>query len=753
MDTRDELIWDIDHNHYYYDIDKLLDIIRKDSRVNVDVLWHIASRYTWSPEVVESVCAHPDLSEDVLDRIIKEMVNIFNKGIDDVSRHEVIFSKLVNHPMFNRKMFLYCWNHLELDSVYKHLFSSSQITSDDLLQCSLKRLVDGIPSTVTFADEIVKSKALDEQTLITLLQNCIVPKFYLAVANSDLCTKDIMLDTMFPRIRSWKKEQIGAFITTYMENKNCTKDIIKIVLDDCELDSISYDYILNSSFADGSIKARIYILTNQFFGKQQIDTFLGFDGVGPSEISFLLVRAGDKFVIEQLLDKASSIMSPSNYRSIAELIIDSPNIDLVDKLLEKCSSEDVLVTLVSDASSILQTIDKVVDNPNADMAVVHRIYNTSFEMDDLDARIVQQKADRLKRRITGQMFIVEEEENPTEMLRINVEEGIATMLWGPSGVGKTARVMEIDPTATMLTLKNGQIPEEIIGGKDPNGKPGEEFPPHWYTLLCDKCQQEPDRQHILFIDEITNVSDTIKNLVWEIVETKVVGRHEEWRLPENCAVVLAGNRPEESTAVRLDSAGGVMPAPLHNRVVSMIEIKFSIEEWSKWAMEINPKTGKQRIHPIVYSFCIANAEKVMFTNYDPNNVTEPFLSPRKWEHLSNMIYKAEERGKNHHVSYARLYSCIGENNISNAFIEHYERVPLDLSKVENGEYNENDFPNVEDKYYALGTLLAEEGLDPIAVEDFILTCLGDEYLSIYNNSKSQRKAVTESNGNNMKFTA
>jgi hypothetical protein len=257
--------------------------------------------------------------------------------------------------------------------------------------------------------------------------------------------------------------------------------------------------------------------------------------------------------------------------------------------------------------------------------------------------------------------------------------------------------------------------------------------------------------HILFIDELTNVSDTIKSLVWEIVGYRLVAGNEDWPLPPNCAIVAAGNRPEESSAVRIDNSGGVMPAPLHNRFDFMIEIEFSMDEWAEWALETDPNTGNLRIHPIVYSFCMANADKVMFTQYDPENVTHPFLSPRKWESLSKTIYKAEQRGgENTLISEARLYSNIGKNDISSAFLAHYIRMPLDMGKVARGEYTEADFPSVEDKLYALGMLVAKYDGDALAVEAFIIDCLGDEYLSIYETMKNIQKGVSDSSVSNAK---
>lgn len=429
------------------------------------------------------------------------------------------------------------------------------------------------------------------------------------------------------------------------------------------------------------------------------------------------------------------------YRKIVELIYKERDSDTaILELLKKDIPEIVLLEIIKNTRSA-DVVKKALEHQNANIKTAEAVVIAATRFSSESEELIKM-ANSKKKSIISKIYTIEKEENVTEILRRNIEDGLPTMLWGPSGVGKSSRVFEIDPTATLLILKNGMLPEEVIGGKEPNGEPGKIYPPHWYTVLCEKCEKEPDRKHVLFIDEFTNVNDTIKNLVWEVIGNRLVNGHEEFPLPPQCSLVVAGNRPEESSAVRIDNSGGVMPAPLHNRIGSMLEIKFDIDEWQKWALETNYETGNLRIHPIVYSFCVAHADKVMFSAYNPDDVTQPFLSPRTWEKLSDTIYKAEARGGEfNHISYDRIYSILGKNDVADAFISHYERLPIEMDKIEKGEYVEDDFPSVEDKLYALGIIIAKYNGDEIAIEDFIVECLGDEYLSIYKSMKSNRKAV------------
>ena len=420
------------------------------------------------------------------------------------------------------------------------------------------------------------------------------------------------------------------------------------------------------------------------------------------------------------------------------------NHDIFLQLAKKELSESTLVYIIkndSNANHILHAINL----PNAGLKVVAAANTACDQFKDSTRDSLAHSAAKLKKRIIESIYHVEEEKNVTDILRRNVERRMSTMLWGPSGVGKSARVFEVDPTATMLILKGSMLPEEVVGGKEPNGEPGKIYPPHWYTVLKEKCEKEPDRMHILFIDEFTNVKDNIKNLVWEVIGNRTVNGHEEWTLPDNCAVVVAGNRPEESTAVTIDTAGGVMPAPLHNRIDSMLEIPFDLEEWQKWALETNPQTGKLRIHPIVYSFCVAHADKVMFSEFNPEAITKPFLTPRKWERLSDAIYACEKDDPLRHLGPITLASIIGDGEIGRAFQEHYDRLPMDMDKITYGKYTEEDFPSIEDKLYALGMVIAKYDGDEEAAKDFVATCLGDEYSSIYETMSSARKAVLNTN--------
>ena len=92
-----------------------------------------------------------------------------------------------------------------------------------------------------------------------------------------------------------------------------------------------------------------------------------------------------------------------------------------------------------------------------------------------------------------------------EIIRGAIESGVAVFLHSPSSEGKSARVKQIDPTCEIIYLRNA-TPERLNGKSVYNSETGEmiDVKPSWLKKLEEKCEKEPDRFHIVFLDEITN---------------------------------------------------------------------------------------------------------------------------------------------------------------------------------------------------------------------------------------------------------
>lgn len=238
-----------------------------------------------------------------------------------------------------------------------------------------------------------------------------------------------------------------------------------------------------------------------------------------------------------------------------------------------------------------------------------------------------------------------------EQIAFYISTGKSFMLHGPSGCGKTRRIHDIDPNFTAVPFVKGCLPEQIIGkvcypnGKmlspiDKDGKAvdlpngGVWMPPEWYVDLCKKCKAEPTKMHVVFIDEVTNGSESSQSLLFQIVERKsVTGSH--GKLPANSVVVLAGNSKEES------SAAYNMPEPLFRRAHGHIYLKPNIADWLEWGSQKSTshpdEEGRLNVHPLVAAFVATYGKDCFYTEFDEEEPKQT-MDPRGWEQVSDIIY-------------------------------------------------------------------------------------------------------------------
>lgn len=285
-----------------------------------------------------------------------------------------------------------------------------------------------------------------------------------------------------------------------------------------------------------------------------------------------------------------------------------------------------------------------------------------------------------------------------EQIDFYVQNGMSFMLHGQSGVGKTARVEEIDPDLTAVPLWNGVLPEDIVGKvRYPDGSIAEAtaenmssnngvwVEPDWYTELCRKCAQEPNKMHVLFIDEVTNARPTTQSLIFHITLKKSISPS-KGRLPENSVVVLAGNSKEES------GAAYNMPEPLFRRMCGHIYLKPNIVDWLEWGSEKSRKRqdeydDRQNIHPLVSSFVAAYGDKVFYSEYDEEDPKSYAIDPRGWEQVSDIIY--DNQGV---IRRELLESKLGKN-IATSFMAFAKNPPLSVEDIIHNNYFNDDIPH------------------------------------------------------------
>ena len=305
-----------------------------------------------------------------------------------------------------------------------------------------------------------------------------------------------------------------------------------------------------------------------------------------------------------------------------------------------------------------------------------------------------------------------EELNNDELLNDLVQANVSVFLHGPSGVGKSARVKQLDPTATRITLRPQMNPEEVDGTL--NRETGEYIPPLWYTQLCEKCEKEPDRKHILFIDELTNVKPTVQSLVYSIVLDRA-GKDGLWPLPENAVVVAAGNESKDNLAAY----------PLTNalyRRFSHIYYEVNKEDWLSWATRVNSSFEGKKIHPAIIAY-IMSREDILNQELDeekPKIVTDP----RKWEMASKVLTATKNPNS--------LLPLIGEE-LTADFVDFVKQIQLTPEDIVSGNYDKEDYKelSISQKLSTIAGLTTAQESELALVREFVEDNLGKELLATY----------------------
>ena len=292
-----------------------------------------------------------------------------------------------------------------------------------------------------------------------------------------------------------------------------------------------------------------------------------------------------------------------------------------------------------------------------------------------------------------------------EIIKGAIESGIAVFLHGPSSEGKSARVKQIDPDCVIIYLRNA-TPESLNGKSVYNQATGEmiDVKPSWLKKLEEKCEKEPDRFHIVFLDEITNALPSIQGIAFNIVLDREVNGI--WKLPDNARIVAAGNDMKDSLAANQ------LAEPLFNRFAH-VYIKTTAESWLKWASEHN-------IHPAIYSYIAYKKGETLRSKYDGE---KPNADPRKWEMASKMLYATG--------SPEMLRALVGED-ITREFVQFCNQQVITLDDVINENYTPRDIQalNTAERYATTMGLSQVDDNNLEKVRGFV-TGLGAEFGAIF----------------------
>lgn len=310
-----------------------------------------------------------------------------------------------------------------------------------------------------------------------------------------------------------------------------------------------------------------------------------------------------------------------------------------------------------------------------------------------------------------------------EIIEICINSNIAVFLHGKTGTGKTERMLTLDRNLELVDF--GCTSSDGFTGivaKDFNSKELFLYEPYWYKNLCQKCQEQPETLHILFLEELTNAKNDIQKVAFEVTLNKTLTNSGfRLKLPENAVVCAAGNEANESRSAN------TMSEPLFGRFAH-VYIDTDSEEWLKWALRrkkdgkaLTYKKAEERdtIHPAIVDYVRINGDKVLRTPY--NGVT-PNADPRKWALASKALYECN----NPNV----LRAFVG-NEITQDFIKFSQLNLITVDDILNDRCTSDKVPiDPSIRWYTTLCLSTVDDENVEKVRQFV-GGLGNEFLAIF----------------------
>ncbi|MBP3635928.1 MAG: sigma 54-interacting transcriptional regulator [Bacilli bacterium] len=295
-----------------------------------------------------------------------------------------------------------------------------------------------------------------------------------------------------------------------------------------------------------------------------------------------------------------------------------------------------------------------------------------------------------------------------EIIKGCLESDLPVFLHGLPGDGKSARVKNIDKDATIVDLGTSNF-EGIVGliVKDLGSNNLSYIEPYWYKELCEKCERENDKIHILFLDELTNAPGTIQKAAYEIILNKTLTNSGfRLKLPDNVRIIAAGNDVKDSIVAT------EMPEPLFDRFVH-VWIKTDSRNWLKWAYESN-------IHPSICAYIAFRGDIALRTEYTGE---KPNADPRKWEMASKMLYKTNNP--------KMLRGLIG-SEMTEEFCKFCSQKVITIEDVLNNNYTKEDLDMDYGKQNA--TILSLSYVDEEYIEEirkFVVNNFSPELIKLF----------------------
>lgn len=311
-----------------------------------------------------------------------------------------------------------------------------------------------------------------------------------------------------------------------------------------------------------------------------------------------------------------------------------------------------------------------------------------------------------------------------QIIKWLIKNDVAIFLHGCSSLGKFESLKKIDSDCEMIYLPNTTL--ESLNGKSILDKSRCEvtnLKPTWFEKLQKKCEGEPDRLHLVLIDEITNASTTMQGTVFNIILNKEI--NELWKLPKNARIVLGSNDMEDSIV------SNKLTELYFNKFIHF-HIQTPLKDLLKWSVENN-------IHHMICSYIAYRGDKALFGD---NSRKDSTVNPKKWEMASKMLYVSKNPSS--------LMALVGEE-IATDFIAFCYQQTITLDNVINRDYTDEHIQqlNSAQKYAITAGLVRVDENYYRKVREFVIK-LGTQYLEVFDalwlqDSNNKQKEIEENN--------
>ncbi len=227
-----------------------------------------------------------------------------------------------------------------------------------------------------------------------------------------------------------------------------------------------------------------------------------------------------------------------------------------------------------------------------------------------------------------------------ELVELSLRAGIAVLLRGHPGVGKSAMAQDLAQSLglELVDIRLAQRdPAELAGVAFPDHQRGvlRQFPPEWVERAC-------NGPVLVFLDEINAaVTRLHQAAAYQIVLERRVG---PFRFHPETRVMAAGNLEEDNAIVTSLSSA------LCNRFAHVV-LAVDHRDWLSWASGAG-------IHEAITGYIAQQGDKALFNN----DGEMAFPTPRSWEMASRLLYLAEER-----IARQAVASCVGVSSSEQLF--------------------------------------------------------------------------------------